>query len=762
MALTPGTRLGPYEIVSPLGAGGMGEVHRARDPRLGRDVALKVLPARLAGDPDALARFEREARALAALNHPNIVTIYSVERADDRQFLTMEFVEGKTLAQLIPAGGMALAPLLAVATPLADALAAAHQHGIVHRDLKPANVMVSNEGRLKVLDFGLARLEAEDAARAERPTIEGLTRAGQILGTCAYMSPEQAGGLPLDARSDIFSLGTMLFEMATSRRPFQGATEIDVLAAIRRDQAPAVSAVRPAIPSPFNQLVERCLEKDPDRRVQTARDVCNELEAIKKATESGTWATDSRAEARRDVRERRVAVLPFANMSADPEQEYFCDGMAEDVINALAHVEGLQVAARTSAFAFKGQNRDVREIGRLLDVGAVLEGSVRRAGSRLRITAQLVRVADGMHLWSERFDRQLDDVFAIQDEISLTIVDRLKVQLVAHEEARVVKRHTVDPEAHNLYLKGRYLFARRSEGDIARAMACYEQARAQDPEYALPYVGLADALLVLGQWAWLRPVEVFPRAKSELERALALDGNLAEAHASLGYLATIYDWDWTLAEQCFARALNLNPRYGLAHHWYGVFLCARERFAEAIRESQAYLALEPLSPIANTHAGQILLHAGRFAEAIEQLGKALELEPNLGMAHVWLQLAHLAAGRIQHALDTSANLSRTMGRIAPAWRALALARAGRTEEARRALAELDQVAKSRNLGPANLPFGLAALGDTEAAVQRLEQAFEERHPQLPFMKLLHLGPEWDAVLADARVQALMRKMGLPE
>jgi len=762
MALTPGTRLGPYEIVSPLGAGGMGEVHRARDPRLGRDVALKVLPARLAGDPDALARFEREARALAALNHPNIVTIYSVERADDRQFLTMEFVEGKTLAQLIPAGGMALAPLLAVATPLADALAAAHQHGIVHRDLKPANVMVSNEGRLKVLDFGLARLEAEDAARAERPTIEGLTRAGQILGTCAYMSPEQAGGLPLDARSDIFSLGTMLFEMATSRRPFQGATEIDVLAAIRRDQAPAVSAVRPAIPSPFNQLVERCLEKDPDRRVQTARDVCNELEAIKKATESGTWATDSRAEARRDVRERRVAVLPFANMSADPEQEYFCDGMAEDVINALAHVEGLQVAARTSAFAFKGQNRDVREIGRLLDVGAVLEGSVRRAGSRLRITAQLVRVADGMHLWSERFDRQLDDVFAIQDEISLTIVDRLKVQLVAHEEARVVKRHTVDPEAHNLYLKGRYLFARRSEGDIARAMACYEQARAQDPEYVLPYVGLADALLVLGQWAWLRPVEAFPRAKAELERALALDGNLAEAHASLGYLATIYDWDWTLAEQCFARALNLNPRYGLAHHWYGILLCARERFAEAIRESQAYLALEPLSPIANTHAGQILLHAGRFAEAIEQLGKALELEPNLGMAHVWLQLTYLATGRIQDALDTSANLSRTMGRIAPAWRVLALARAGRAEEARRALAELDQVARSGNLGPANLPFALAALGDTEAAVQRLEQAFKERHPQLPFMKLLHLGPEWDRVLADARVQALMRKMGLPE
>jgi tetratricopeptide (TPR) repeat protein len=354
------------------------------------------------------------------------------------------------------------------------------------------------------------------------------------------------------------------------------------------------------------------------------------------------------------------------------------------------------------------------------------------------------------------------DVFAIQDEISLTIVDRLKVQLVAGEEARVVKRHTVDPEAHNLYLKGRYLFARRSEGDIARAMACYEQARAQDPEYALPYVGLADALLVLGQWAWLRPVEAFPRAKTELERALALDGNLAEAHASLGYLATIYDWDWERSEQCFARALSLNPRYGLAHHWYAILLCARERFAEAIRESRVYLELEPLSPVANTHAGQILLHAGRTAEAIEQLGKALELDPHMPIAHVWLELAYLVAGRFQDALDTSANVSRIMGRIGSTWELQALARAGRTEEARRAMANLEQGEKSGYVGHLAFAFAHAALRETEPAVQRLERAFEERHPQLPFVKILHLGPEWVAVLADARVQALMRKMGLPE
>jgi adenylate cyclase len=435
--------------------------------------------------------------------------------------------------------------------------------------------------------------------------------------------------------------------------------------------------------------------------------------------------------------------------------------MAEDLITALAHVDGLQVAARTSAFAFKGQNRDIREIGRLLDVGSVLEGSVRRAGNRLRITAQLIRVADGMHLWSERFDRQLDDVFAIQDEISLAIVDRLKVQLLAGEEARVVRRHTVDPEAHNHYLKGRYLFARRSEGDITRAMACYEQARAQDPEYALPYVGFADALLVLGQWGWLRPRDAFPKAKAELGRALALDGDLAEAYASLGYLATVYDWDWALAERSFARATSLNARYPLAHHWYAILLCVRERFDEAIRESQAYLALEPLSPIANTLAGQVLFLARRIPEAIAQLTKALDLDLQIPLTHFWLQCAYLAAGRIDEALNTGENLSRLFGRLSPRWTIVALAVAGRIGEARRMLDDLEEIGKSRYVSRLPFAFSYAVLGDREAAVAQLEQAFEEREPQLPFIRVFRLGHWWDQVLADARVQAITRKMGLP-
>jgi TolB-like protein len=761
MPFSSGARLGPYEILAAIGRGGMGEVYKARDTRLDRTVAIKFLPAGVSGDPGRRARFEREARALAALNHPNIVTIYAVEGDGDPRFLAMELVDGKTLAQLIPAAGMSLVPLLAIAIPIADALDSAHRHGVVHRDLKPANVMVTSEGRVKLLDFGLARLESEPAGAGEDATFDLLTQAGQVIGTCAYMSPEQAEGCAVDARSDVFSLGTILFEMATGRRPFQGRTELEVLAAVRHEHVPALREIRPALPDAFDRLVARCLEKEPDRRVQTARDVYNELDAIKKAAESAVAVADTRAAGRPDAPERRVAVLPFVNMSADPEQEYFCDGMAEDLINALAHVEGLQVAARTSAFAFKGQNRDVREIGRLLDVGSVLEGSVRRAGDRLRITAQLVRVADGMHLWSERFDRRLDDVFAIQDEISLAIVDRLKVRLLAGEEARVVRRHTADPEAHNLYVKGRYLYGKRSEDDIAQAIECYEGAKAQDPEYPLPYVGLADALVVLAQWSWLHPRDAFPRAKAELERALALDPEMAEANATLGAVATVYDWDWERAERCFTRAISLNPRYGLAHHWYSLFLCIRKRFDEAIRESRAYLDLEPLSPIANVHAGQVLLHAGRMPEAIAQLRKARDLDPRIPLTDVWLAVALVAAGRVDDVVPVSERLLGGSNRLS-AFAILTLVAAGRKEEALRQRACLEEIERSRYVGHFTFAVVHAALGEHGASVARLERSYEEREPGLPYMSLFPLGRSWDGVLADPRVRAIMRKMRLPE
>jgi eukaryotic-like serine/threonine-protein kinase len=761
MPLSAGTCLGPYEILSALGTGGMGEVYKARDPQTSRLVALKVLPAHLDDDPEHAGRFEREARALAALNHPNIVTLYSIERAGNVRFLAMELVEGKTLAQLIPVGGMPLGSLLALAIPMADALDCAHRHRIVHRDLKPANVMVNSEGRVKVLDFGLARFDTGPDVAGDESTIAPMTRAGQIFGTCAYMSPEQTTGRPVDARSDIFSLGTVLFEMGTGRRPFQGENAIDVLIAVRQETPPSVCELRPTLPEGFGRLIEQCLEKEPERRVLTARDVCSDLDVIRKAADSGVSVTSSSVTTSPRLRDRRVAVLPFANMSADPEQEYFCDGVAEDLINVLANIEGLQVAARTSAFAFKGQNRDVREIGRLLDVGAVLEGSVRRAGNQLRISAQLIRVRDGMHLWSERFDRTLDDVFAIQDEISLSIVDRLKVQLLADEEARVVRRHTVDPEAHSLYLKGRYLFARRSEGDVKRAIPCYEQAIARDADYALPRVGIADALLVLAQWGWLPANDALVRAKAELERALELDPALAEAHASLGGVACGLEWEWDLAERSLARAITLNPRYAFAHHVYALLLCIRERFDEAVRQSRIYLGFEPLSPAANTHLGQVLFHAGRQAEAIEQFHKALELEPRISPAYFWLSLAYLSVGRADLALEASEACLRLCGPAAPTCLAIALAALGRHDEARQRIEEASEQPDGRKPSPFMRAFSSAALGEHDVAVAQLGRAFEERDPKLSFIRILGMHAWWDPVLADSRVRALMWKMNLP-
>jgi TolB-like protein/Flp pilus assembly protein TadD len=759
MTLASGAQVGRYRIVAALGAGGMGEVYRAEDTSLGRQVAIKMLPTPLSGDPERLARFEREARVLASLDHPNIVTVFSVEHVGTHVLLTMELVRGKTLAQLIPSSGMPLGALLAVAIPLADALASAHRRGVIHRDLKPANVMVSDEGRVKVLDFGLAGLEETGTEAAAGTTVEALSREGQIAGTLAYMSPEQADGKHLDHRTDIFSLGTILFEMATGRRPFTGASRLDVLVAIVHERPQATSDLNAEMPREFDGLVTRCLEKDRGLRTQTAREVWSELKAIKEATESGARSSAERAGTPASARQRRVAVLPFVNMSADPEQQYFCDGMAEEIINALAHVEGLEVAARTSAFAFKGQDRDIREIGRLLDVGSALEGSVRRAGNRLRITAQLVRVSDGMHLWSEKFDRELQDVFAIQDEISLAIVDRLKVQLLAGEKARVVKRHTEDQEAHSLYLKGSYFFKRRLEGDMARAMACYEQAVARDPQYALPQVGLSDALMVMGQWGMQRPAEVFPRAKAEAERALAIDEELAEAHAIAGYIATIYDWDWASAERHFTRAVSLNPREALTRHLYALYLCMRERFGEALCQSRQSLELEPVSATANAHAGQVLLYAGRPAEAIDQAAKAIELDPDAPLGHYWASLAYLAVGRLQDASEAAEKAAPKMATVTATAVAMILARQGRLDEARRVLVELEEHAKAGYVSPFLLAFTHAALGDLDAASACLEKAFTERDPLLPHLKLPRFGRE--ALLADARVQAIIRKVGLP-
>src|SRR5882672_587499 len=508
MPLTSGTRIGTYLISGPLGAGGMGEVYRARDTRLGREVAIKVLPAGVASNPDRLARFEREARTIAGLNHPNIVTLFSVEDEGGIRFLTMELVEGQSLDRVVKPGGLPLTRVLELSIPLANALVAAHERGVIHRDLKPANVMVTHDDWVKVLDFGLAKVAAGEGSSPEA-TVGAtagapLSGEGQVLGTVPYMAPEQIRGETVDARSDLFALGVILYELATGRRPFTGTSSADVSSSILRDVPVPVLSVRPDLPRDLNRIITRCLEKSPRDRFQTARDVMNELRYVQREIESGAiapvsplspaplspvpaspapssgWGYGSAPGGAHEV--PSIAVLPFVNRSRGEEDEYFSDGLADELLNVLTKVRGLRVAARASSFQFKGKNEDVAVIGEKLNAATLLDGSVRKSGNRVRISVQLVKAADRVQLWSETYDRSLDDIFAVQDDIAQCVVKELRATLLGEEPgsdasrkaeadvAAAAKGHGTNPEAHRLYLQGKYLIERVTEQDTAQGL----------------------------------------------------------------------------------------------------------------------------------------------------------------------------------------------------------------------------------------------------------------------------------------------------
>ena len=606
----------------------MGEVYRAIDSKLGRAVALKVLPAAMAQDAERLARFQQEARAVAALNHPHIVTLYSVEQADGIDFLTMELVEGDSLAAAIPATGLPLDRLLRLGTALAEALAAAHDKGIVHRDLKPANVMVTADGRVKVLDFGLAKDVRPAATTDATMTGGGQTQAGVVMGTPAYMSPEQLGGRAVDHRSDIFSLGVMLYEMASGRRPFGGASPVELASAILRDAPRPLTDCRPELPVALGQVVQRCLEKDRDRRIQAARDVAAALNSI--AQQPSSSGTRSVAPS--------IAVLPFTNMSADKEQDYFSDGLAEEIIHLLAQVPNLKVIARTSAFVFRGRNEDVRRIAQTLDVTHVLEGSVRRAGDRIRVTAQLITASDGAHVWSERYDGELRDVFAMQDEISAAISRALRVKLSGEAPA---PRYKPKLPAYEAYLQARHHTARVTPESMELSRKCLEAAIALDPDFALAHVSMAFYWVALTIFGGCPASQAIPAARAANERALGCDPALPEAHALLGFLAACFDYDWKAAERHFDAPLARQVGFSIVRSAYAAFQFFRGHHDEAIATAEQTIAEDPLEvwPRMNLHA--FLQAAGRDREAYEQAQKALEFDANQVVARV--SIAHFHA-----------------------------------------------------------------------------------------------------------------------
>jgi serine/threonine protein kinase/tetratricopeptide (TPR) repeat protein len=762
-----GRTLSHYRIEENLGEGGMGTVYRARDVRLDRNVAIKVLRVDAASDPERQKRFVREAKAASALNHPNIVTIYDIDRADGNDFIAMEYIQGNTLASLIGRKGVAPCDALIFAVDIVEALAAAHAAGIVHRDIKPTNIMVNDKGRVKVLDFGLAKLtepvSADNLGSAQTSNFREApqTAEGTIVGTVAYMSPEQAEGKPVDSRSDIFSFGAVLYELISGRRAFQGETTVSTLAAILREEPKPLRAMISDVPSELEKIISRCLRKDPNRRFHHMVDLRVSLEEV--LSDLRNLAEQGEASAREEhpgaEASPSIAVLPFADMSPQKDQEYFCDGITEELINALAKVEGLRVAARTSAFQFKGKAEDIGKIGTQLKVRMVLEGSVRKAGDRLRVTAQLINVADGYHLWSERYDREMKDVFAIQDEIARAVVDTLKIKLFGEVGRQLVKRYTEDLEAYDLYLRGHYYWNKWHSEAARKGIEYFERAIGKDPNYAPAYARLAECLACLGYWG-ISTGEVWKKAKTAAVKALEIDDTLAEAHVSLGVISSLCDWKWSEADKEFKRAIELNPGLAGAHSWYAVHLPAVGRLDEALAEAKVALRLDPLSMLTNGGLGSTLYIRREYDQAVDQLQKTLELDPAnprvyyyLGRSYIGKAMLEDASAALQRGSQSSGGDLRLLGVLGHCY---ALMR--RRREAEKLLDELKSRQEPSNLAPFSLALIYVGFGDTGEAFLWLEKALEERSGGLRYLKV---DPLLDSLRPNPRFNNLVERMGLP-
>ena len=682
MSLAAGTRLGPYEILSPLGAGGMGEVYRARDSRLERDIAIKVLPTHLAKDPDALARFEREAKAVAALSHPNILAIHDFRSEQGISFSVTELLEGETLGSRLALSPLPWRKAIEIAIAVAEGLSAAHSKGITHRDLKPENLFLTSDGRIKILDFGLARWRPySDSTETEL----AVTDPGTIMGTVTYMSPEQVRGMQVDAPSDIFSLGCVLYEAIAGRKAFGRPSGPETMAAILREDPPALGDSGTKIPPDVDRLIQHCLEKNPQERFQSARDLAFALRAL--LTNSGS----SRQVA---PRSRKVidslAVLPFANTSADANVDYLSDGITENLINNLAQLPKLRIVPRSIVFRFKGKDVDPRGVGRDLGVRALLTGRVLLRGDTLNIQTELVDVVEQSQIWGAQYNRKFSDIFAVQEEIASEICDKLRVHLSSEQKKRLAKRHTQDTEAYQLYLKGRYYWNRRVPDKVHKAIELFQQAIDKDPRFAPAYAGLADSYASLGIYGALTPKESFPKLKAAAGKALELDESLAEAHASMAWARGFYDWDWAAAEAQFKRALELKMSYATAHHFYAFLLTAVGRFDEGVAESRRAQEIEPLSVVVNAGLSLAYYHARQYDQSILQAGKTIELEPTYGAAHFALGLAREQKGSLEEAIASFQRGAELLGGNARALAGLghALAASGRTGEARKLLEEL--------------------------------------------------------------------------
>lgn len=789
-----GQTISHYRILEKLGAGGMGVVYKAHDDRLDRALALKLLPDKLAQEPQALERFRREARAASALNHPGICTIYDIGEQDGRAFIAMEFIDGETLRAHIDGKPLPLDEILKLGTQIAEALDAAHAEGIIHRDIKPANIFITKRRQAKVLDFGLAKLVPKGIASGEADSssesVGSTSIVGLISGTPSYMSPEQIRGDDLDPRTDIFSLGLVLYEMATGSQAFGGATGGAIIEAVLTRPPVSARSINSAIPPSLEVIIDKALQKDRNQRYQHAADLLVDLQHLKRGVDSGQihLQADSKSvlpsingpstsagksKSRNSTqhtamfRAPRVsktigslAVLPFENTSRDPENDYLSDGIAASLINNLATVPKLRVMAQSTVFRYKGRDIDPQAVGRELNVRAVLTGRMMQSGGSLRIGTELVDVATGSQIWGAQFDRKPGDIFVIQDEISNEISGKLRLQLTRAEKKRLVRRHTEDAEAYRLYLQGRHHWNRWTEEGFYKAIGYFQQAVEKDPTYALAYTGVAESYILLGWNSYLPPKDAFPKGKAAAMKALELDEDLGEAHTPLAAALWLYDWKWEDAHKEFRRSLELNPTYPTANHWYAEHMMTMGRHADAIARMKNSQELDPLSLIINVAIGWAHYMARRYEESIEQLLRTVELDPNYPVTYWILGLLYRITGRYESAV-TAGEKGVSLSGGSPLMRA-ALAhsygKSGRAKDARQVLDDLTELAKRKYVSPHFFAGIHIGLGENGRAMEYLEKSWEEHCHWLIY---LHLDPSMDELRSDPRFQDLLRRVGLP-
>ena len=771
--LVKGTTVaGKYRILEEIGRGGMGIVYKAEDTKLQRLVALKFLPRETSGDFHALDRFRREAQAASALNHPNICTIHDIDEYEGQHFIAMEMLVGEALKHRLEGKPLPLELVLQLAIQIAEGLEVAHDKGIIHRDIKPANIFVTSRGQAKLLDFGLAKLTehsrpaAEAAGAMDLPTLtvepEELTSPGVVMGTVAYMSPEQVRGEELDARTDLFSLGVVLYEMATGKRPFEGKTSGIVFTEILTKAPIAPVKLNSALPVDLGRIINRALEKDRDHRYQSAAELSADLNRLRRQLESGHAAAAPKTRAERPRKTiDAIVVLPFVNVGGDPDAEYLSDGITESLMNRLAQLPRLRVIARASSFRFKGEGVDPERCGLELGVQAVVTGRVLRRGEQLSISAELVDVRTNTHLWGEKYSRTFSDIFAVEDDIAQQIAERLRLHLVPEEKKRLAKQAARTPKAYELCLRSRHYRNLFTQKSMKRAIEYLEQALVEDPMYALAHGELAMCYWGLGNLGHMPPWEAYPRVKAAATRALELDETLAEAHLALGFFSQDSEWDWTAAEREFKRAIQLKPGDSWLHMGYSWFLAMVRRHEESVAEMRRALELDPLSVPAATCIGEVLMLARESDSAIDQCRSVIALDATYWGAYLFLGMAYQQKGQHREAVEALEKAAALAEHDPVALAALghALGTVGRTDEARKILDELLALRKQAYLSPYWISYVHLGLGENDRALDCLQTGYEER---AAYMNMINVYFHFDPLRSHPLFQDMVRKMNFPE